>query len=90
MTITGIAKNHKERLIKRHFWSPSAANEFSNHMRSQALSDEITSFHQKLQHFNSKLRSALNIKAPEKTKKKSQIKVMPLKNEWISLLKREL
>ena len=45
------------------------------------LSDEISSIHEKVNPFNSELRSALNIVALAETEKKSKIKVMPWK-KW--------
>lgn len=48
-----------------------SAVELSNHMHSQPLSTEIILIHVKINLFSSKLRSALDIIAPEKTKNKS-------------------
>ena len=87
VTISHLDNNDTKCLIKRRFLSPSSAAMFSNHLHSQAFSDEPTSIHEKVNNFNHKLRSSLDIVAPERIKKKSQTKATPWKNEQTCLLK---
>ena len=69
--ISGLENNDTKCLTKRRFLGPSSAPMFSNHLHSQAFSDEPTSIHEKVNNFNQKLRSSLDIVAPERIKKKS-------------------
>ncbi|KAL7396274.1 hypothetical protein ABVT39_003371 [Epinephelus coioides] len=68
---------------------------FPGHRRLSDIKEDFyriaddSSVHDKDNHFNLKLQSALDIVAPLKIKKKSQRLSIPWKNEQIQLLKRE-
>ena len=90
MAVSDPGKNNREyTILKRRFFSSSAADEFPRHLTCAPPLPNTPSVNDMVQHYNLKLESALNIVAPMKTKKKYNSRATPWIDEHMRSLKKE-
>ncbi|XP_051791360.1 uncharacterized protein LOC127529974 [Erpetoichthys calabaricus] len=87
-----IENTHEKHIVKKRFFDSSAALKLSNILTNQSVysanynSEE--NVNSKVERFNTKVRAAVDLVAPEKTVKKSSSIVIPWKTQRVSDLKR--
>ena len=90
MAVSDPGKNNREyTILKRRFFSSSAADEFPRHLTCVSPLPDTPSVNDMVQHYNLKLESALDIVAPMKTKKKYNSRATPWIDEHMRSLKKE-
>ena len=89
MTVPGLQVNNSESTITKRFFSPSAVTDFPLHLPATPPLPDNHSVNDLVQHFNDKLKHALDIVAPLKTKRRNGSKAPPWLNEQTRSLKRE-
>uniref|UniRef100_A0A8C4TH24 Reverse transcriptase domain-containing protein n=2 Tax=Erpetoichthys calabaricus TaxID=27687 RepID=A0A8C4TH24_ERPCA len=87
-----IENTHEKHIVKKRFFDSSATLKLTNILTNQSVysanynSEE--NVNSKVERFNTKVRAAVDIVAPEKTVKKSSSIVIPWKTQRVSDLKR--